>query len=156
VKPIVLERQDDGQSSVEENQRRYPPPPRMDSLWPIEGIDAGLSMTVYDTDDEMEFTSLSSNPMLRRKWLGSPSLPTSEDLPEPPARETREDQQASHEEMLVAQSYSRLAQMSLTPFTQGGGGGAGGEDRWHDWFRMQREWSENVDSSHQNYFDDCL
>ena len=29
-------------------------------------------MTVDDTDDdEMEFTSLSSNPMLRRKWLGS-------------------------------------------------------------------------------------
>ena len=40
-------------------------------VWPIEGIDAGLSMTVDDTDDEMEFTSLSSNPMLRRKWLGS-------------------------------------------------------------------------------------
>ncbi|CAI8036576.1 Sodium leak channel non-selective protein [Geodia barretti] len=155
VKPIVLERQDDGQSSVEENQRRYPPPPRMDSLWPIEGTDAGLSMTVDDTDDdEMEFTSLSSNPMLRRKWLGSPSLPTSEEFPEPPPRETREDQQASHEERLVTQSYSRLAQMSLTPFTQGGG--ARGEDRWHDWFRMQREWSENVDSSHQNYFDDCL
>ena len=84
----------------------------------------------------------------------SPSLPTSEDLPEPP-RETREDHQ-SHEEKLLAQSYSRLAQMSLTPFTQGGGGGAGGEDRWHDWFRMQREWSENIDSSNQNYFDDGL
>ena len=95
-------------------------------------------------------------PSLTLLLCRSPSLPTSEDLPEPPARETREDQQASHEEMLVAQSYSRLAQMSLTPFTQGGGGGAGGEDRWHDWFRMQREWSENVDSSHQNYFDDCL
>ena len=41
-------------------------------VWPIEGTDAGLSMTVDDTDDdEMEFTSLSSNPMLRRKWLGS-------------------------------------------------------------------------------------
>ena len=80
----------------------------------------------------------------------SPSLPTSEDLPEPP-RETREEVQ-SNEEKLVAQSYSRLAQISLTPFT----GGAGGEDRWHDWFKMQREWSENPDSSNQNYFDDGL
>ena len=40
-------------------------------VWPIEGTDAGLSMTVDDTDDEMEFTSLSSNLILRRKWLGS-------------------------------------------------------------------------------------
>ena len=82
----------------------------------------------------------------------SPSLPTSEDLPEPPA-EARDDHQ-SREEKLVAQSYSRLAQMSLTPFTQGGG--AGGEDHWHDWFKMQREWNEQVDSSKQNYFDDGL
>lgn len=54
----------------------------------------------------------------------------------------------------MAQSYSRLAQISLTPFTQGGG--AGGEDRWHDWFKMQRQWNEHVDSSKQNYFDDGL
>ena len=91
--------------------------------------------------------TLSSSPTSR-----SPSLPTSEDLPEPPS-ETREDQQ-SHEENLVAQSYSRLAQISFTPFTQGGG--AGGEDRWHDWFRMQRQWNEQADSSNQTYFDDGL
>ena len=96
------------------------------------------------------FLFLSPSPLFPR----SPSLPTSEDLPEPP-QETREDHQ-SQEERLVAQSYSRLAQMSLTSFSQGGGGGAGGEDRWHDWFRMQREWSENLDSSNQNYFDDGL
>ena len=70
-------------------------------------------------------------------------------MPEEAPGETTEDQE------LVAQSYSRLAQISLTPFIQGGGG-AGGEDRWHEWFRMQREWSENVDSSNHNYFDDGL
>ena len=87
----------------------------------------------------------------------SPSLPTSEDLPEPP-RETRgeeeEEGHESHEERLVTQSYARLARISLTPFTQGGG--AGGEDRWHDWFRMQRQWSEQVEGDNQNYFDDGL
>ena len=57
------------------------------------------------------------------------------------------------EEKLVTQSYARLAQMSLTPFTHGGGG-ARGEDRWHDWFKMQRQWSEQVEGNNQNYFDD--
>ena len=85
----------------------------------------------------------------------SPSLPTSEDLPEPPSETQVDDHHhESNEEKLVAQSYARLARISLTPFTQGGG--AGGEDRWHDWFRMQRQWGEQVDGANQNYFDDGL
>ena len=57
----------------------------------------------------------------------SPSLPTSEDLPEPPSETQVDDHHhESNEEKLVAQSYARLARISLTPFTQGGG--AGGEE----------------------------
>ena len=82
----------------------------------------------------------------------SPSLPTSEDFPEPPP-EAGDDQQ-SREERLISESYSKLAQISLTPFTPGAG--AGRTDQWHEWFRMQQNWAQQVESAKQNYFDDCL
>ena len=75
-----------------------------------------------------------------------------------------------HENPLLAKSYAKLEralplhghvtspQSNLGP--EGVGGGASpldlGRDKWHDWFKMQREWMNKVEEDPENYFDDYL
>lgn len=55
--------------------------------------------------------------------------------------------EGTHEHPLLQQSYARLAQAPVVY-------GLGKEDKWHMWFKTQREWMNNLDK--EDYFDDGL
>ena len=57
-----------------------------------------------------------------------------------------------HKSPLLARSYARLAQAPSVHFPQA----PGAKDKWHDWFKMQKEWLDNVEDDPENYFDDFL
>ena len=103
----------------------------------------------FDTEEESEPTPLPLTPKLRS--LSTVQRSTSEEI-ETPVSDV-------HEHPLVTKSYARLAQTAAS--TSGYGVGAAGlgtrvGDKWHDWFKMQREWMDNVERDEENYFDDYL
>ena len=57
--------------------------------------------------------------------------------------------EGTHEHPLIQQSYARLAQAPVVYSN-----GLGKEDKWHTWFKTQREWMDNLDK--EDYFDDGL
>ncbi len=83
-----------------------------------------------------------------------------------------------HENPVLARSYAKLERAlahgsgtsgfgaspgaSVGPTSLGGtaasptGGVDLGKDKWHEWFRMQREWMKKVEEDPDNYFDDYL
>ena len=54
-----------------------------------------------------------------------------------------------HEHPLLQRSYARLAQAPVLYSS-----GLGKEDKWHEWFRTQRDWMNNLDKD--DYFDDGI
>ena len=57
--------------------------------------------------------------------------------------------EGAHEHPLLQESYARLAQAPVVYSN-----GLGKEDKWHTWFKTQREWMNNLDKD--DYFDDGL
>lgn len=55
----------------------------------------------------------------------------------------------------LVQSYKRLESAPFLHFKQQGAG-AGGKDKWHEWFVMQKDWMNNVEENPESYFDDNL
>lgn len=50
----------------------------------------------------------------------------------------------------LAKSFARIERAPFVHFKQGT------EDKWHNWFKMQKEWMNNVENDPENYFDDYL
>jgi len=57
--------------------------------------------------------------------------------------------EGTHEHPLLQRSYARLAQAPVLYSS-----GLGKEDKWHEWFRTQRDWMNNLDQ--EDYFDDGI
>ena len=55
----------------------------------------------------------------------------------------------SEKDRTLARSYAKLAKLGPPVDT-------GAKDKWHDWFRMQSEWMDKVETDPDNYFDDGL
>lgn len=97
------------------------------------------SMDTEDESDTLVFSSMSRRLLTAHSFLQSTSV---EDSVDSPATD-------GHENPLIARSYAKLQ-------AQGGGLGVGTKDKWHNWFKMQREWLDNVEQDTENYFDDYL
>ena len=113
----------------------------------------------FDTDEESEPTPLPPTPLPltpKLRSLSTVQRSTCEEI-ETPVTDV-------HEHPLVTKSYARLAQTAASTSGYGVGaagvgtgvGVAGVRDKWHDWFKMQREWMDNVERDEENYFDDYL
>lgn len=108
----------------------------------------------FDTEEESEPAPLPLTPKPRLKSVSiSIQRSTSQEEDNTPVTDV-------HEHPLVTKSYARLAQTAASTSGYGvGGAGIGGgvgRDKWHDWFKMQREWMDNVEQDTENYFDDYL
>ena len=63
--------------------------------------------------------------------------------------------EGGHENPALAKSYARLESVPVL-HVRLTGTGMEVRDEWHDWFKMQREWMDNVAHDPENYFDDYL
>lgn len=100
-----------------------------------------------ETEDENDI--LMSNSALGRLYspyspLRSQAQSKSDDETDLPGNSHVSEQNRS-----LARSYAKLAK--LGPPVD-----VGSKDRWHDWFKMQSEWMEKVETDPENYFDDFL
>ena len=117
-----------------------------------------LSQLSVDTEDENE-VSLSFSVNRQRLSLQHPSLSlqhsnSEEQIDAYTSPDTHSPVDGGHENPKLAHSYARLAQAPVVYFPQGPG--AKDRDKWHDWFKMQRDWLDNVQNDPENYFDDFL
>ena len=109
----------------------------------------------FDTEEESEPAPLPLTPKPRLKSVSiSIQRSISQEEADTPVTDV-------HEHPLVTKSYARLAQTAASTSGYGGVGAAGvgtgvGRDKWHDWFKMQQEWMDNVEQDTENYFDDYL
>ena len=103
-----------------------------------------LPLSAAETEDESDATNL---PLvsLSRGYLRSQPL------------EVKSDEELELDDLTdratnpaLAKSFTRLEKAPLVHFKQGT------EDKWHDWFKMQKEWMNNVENDPENYFDDYL
>ena len=118
---------------------------------PTDDTEQQLSQLSQDTEEESEASS--TFPRNRTHIsLQQPSLQhsNSEEQVDAPMDTCPVD--GGHKSPLLARSYARLAQASSGHFPQA----PGAKDRWHDWFKMQKEWLNNVEDDPENYFDDFL
>lgn len=119
-------------------------------LWPAligsggRGEEEGreLDVTPEESDDELKDTLTSGG------W--QQSALQEESTAEMHALDS--DLDRLHDPHLV-KSYMRLENAPFLHFKQQG---AGGKDKWHEWFSMQKDWMNNVQDNPDDYFDDNL
>lgn len=120
---------------------------------PTDDTDQQLSQLSQDTEEESEASSTFPRNRTRIS-LQQPSLQHSNSEEQVDAYTPMDTcpGDGGHKSPLLARSYARLAQASSVHSPQA----PGAKDKWHDWFKMQKEWLNNVEDDPENYFDDFL
>lgn len=79
--------------------------------------------------------------------------------PHPAFQESTTTNAADAKAPALAKSWQRLESaqyLHFKPPQQQQAGAEPAQDKWHEWFQMQRDWMENVEEDPDNYFDDNL
>ena len=112
-----------------------------------------LSQLSVDTEDENEasltFPRNRKHLSLQQASLSLQYSNSEEQLDAHTSPDTHSPVDGGHEDPKVTRSYARLAQAPVVYFPQD-------RDKWRDWFKMQRDWLDNVQKDPENYFDDFL
>ena len=99
-----------------------------------------------DSDDDIDHSAVYSGLSLRQS-----TLPHSKSEEESVDFQSLDSTQQDNS--LLMKSYMKLESAPFLHFQQQG---AGGKDKWHEWFQMQKDWMNNVEEDPDNYFDDNL